>query len=340
MGALSSTQDAIHTTQSTAAGSALARISRVEISVHGEAIEDVDCPLCGSGKRTTVYNASDILYGKPGTYPVVRCQSCTLSYVSPRPTPEALGAHYPRDYISYSSSDDSPALARPFIRQLERSTSQRRIRLIERARGRILPETQIVDVGCGLNQLLEEVLRVRGAVGQGVDMDETMVQRALRRGMPVTQSTFSEAKLETGRYDLVTMMEYLEHDPWPLSTLREARRVLRPGGHLAIEIPHVDGLPARFFKQHWANLDAPRHLVFFDRTTLRRALREQGFELESFTTFGIPFFVGMSMLFSMGWHGRMRQLTATQALAVMLGAPFVPALPWLHEFAFATARAV
>jgi SAM-dependent methyltransferase len=321
-------------------GTALVRAPRFMLSAHGEAQEDVDCPLCGSTHRATLHIASDILYGKPGKYPVVRCDDCGLRYVSPRPRPESLGAHYPSDYISYSHSDDAPAITRPFVRLLERATAQRRLHSVERATGRLTPQTQLVDVGCGLNQFLEEVKRIRGASGHGVDMDEAMVRRAGSRGMTVTQGIFTEVGLEAGKYDVVSMLEYLEHDPFPIATLREARRVLRTGGHLAVEIPHINGLPARLFKQNWANLDAPRHLVYFDEDTLRRALREQGFEMISFSTFGIPLYIGLSMLFSMGWHGRMRQLTLTQALATMLGAPLIPALPWLHEFAFITARAV
>jgi hypothetical protein len=114
---------------------------------------------------------------------------------------------------------------------------------------------------------------------------------------------------------------------------------LKPGGHLAIEIPFPGGWPARAFKSRWANLDVPRHLVFFDEATLSRALAEHGLELVSFETFAIPFYVGTSVLFWLGGHDMMAHTFITPFLAGLLGAPFLPLLPWMHEFAFAVARA-
>lgn len=336
--------DLVSSTGATSASVALtdserARVLRRFVTEHGEALEDVACPLCGGLDRAVLFEGGDLLYGKPGSYPVVRCGDCEMQFVSPRPTFEALGAHYPDEYFCYVSAEEGPAALRPILRNLERSQALRRLRHIEKAIGRIEADATIVDVGCGLNLLLQHIKESRGAVGIGVDLKETMVERATAMGMPIAHGTLVEAGLETGRFDLVTMIEYLEHEREPLGVLAEARRVLKPGGHLAIEIPNIEGLPARMFKSRWSNLDVPRHLVFFDRKTLTRALETVGFELVAYETFSMPMYFGLSVMLWLGRRNIMRNLFVTQVLAGFLGAPFVPALPWLPEFTFAVARA-
>ena len=195
-------------------------------------------------------------------------------YVNPRPTFASLGAHYPDDYFCYVSADDSAPLLRPIIKSLARgfppfvaSSSSRRPSGASSRRWRIL------DVGCGLNELLlRDRSKERGAVGTGVDMKDTMVARSREKlGMPIVHGTLESAHFDTGKFDLVTMIEYLEHELNPSNVLAESRRVLKTGGHVAIEIPFPGGWPARKFKNRWANLDVPRHLVFFDKETLVRA---------------------------------------------------------------------
>jgi SAM-dependent methyltransferase len=315
-------------------------VVRSFVSEHGEAQEEVTCPLCGAADANLLFEGQDLLYGKPGTYRVVRCTACTLMYVNPRPTFASLGAHYPDDYFCYVSADDSAPLLRPIIKSLARGSTLRRIELIEKTIGRITPEMQILDVGCGLNELLYEIKKERGAVGTGVDMKDTMVARSREKlDMPIVHGTLESAHFDTGRFDLVTMIEYLEHELNPSNVLAESRRVLKTGGHVAIEIPFPGGWPARKFKNRWANLDVPRHLVFFDKETLAKAFEAHDFELVSFETFAIPFYVGTSALFALGGHTSMKNTFLTPLLAGMLGAVFLPALPWMHEFAFAVGKA-
>lgn len=310
-------------------------------SDYGEALEEVACSLCGGTESNLLYEAGDVLYGRPGSYRVVRCSSCSLAYVNPRPTFTSLAKHYPDDYHCYQPIEHLPRLLQPLARVAARGQVMRRLRHIEKAVGRLRPEHQIVDVGCGLNDFLRVVKEVRGAVGTGVDMKESVVAHVrdtLR--MPIVQGTLQEAKFESGSFDLVTMFEYLEHELNPCGVLAEARRVLKPGGHVAIEIPDIEGWPARTFKNRWANLDLPRHLVFFERQTLERAFAKYGFELVSYTRFGIPMYIGISVLFGLGLKDLSKHRLGLVLLAHLFGMPFLPALPWLPEFVFAVGRAV
>ncbi|MFW5924716.1 MAG: class I SAM-dependent methyltransferase [Myxococcota bacterium] len=307
---------------------------------HQEILEEVACPLCGAHDDSPAMVARDRLFGRPGAYPLVRCDACAMLYVNPRPTPDALGAHYPDDYFAYALPTDMPKAFRPLLQWLTRGISLQRIRYLEKAMGRIPSDASIVDVGCGINSLLWWIRRLRGAEGIGVDFKQEVVDWVRAElGMRVERGTLKEVAFEPASVDVVTMTEYLEHEPNPRDVLDEARRVLKPGGHLAIEIPDPTGWPARTFGSAWWNLDVPRHLVFFEPSTLERMLDQCGFDLVRVQRFGLPFYVGTSLYQALGLRYSPRYHGLFLLLSGLLGAPFAPFTPLVPEFLFAVARA-
>lgn len=322
------------------AAQAKARVLRTFMSEWGEALEEVSCPLCSANDAELVIESSDLLYGKPGVYRLVRCRACDLSYVNPRPSFAALGAHYPDDYISYQAPEADPTIFRNVSIAIARNMTRRRLERLEKVIGRIPQDYKIADVGCGLNDLLATIKRERGPVGIGVDFNTRMIDRVRNElGMPAVHGTLADARFPEGELDLVTMLEYLEHEANPHAVLAESRRVLKKGGYIGIEIPHILGWPARVFKNRWFNLDLPRHLVFFVPDTLRRALADTGFELVSYEPFSIPTYIGISVLFKLGGV-RLGRNPVAPLVGSALGVPFLPFQRFLPEFAFAVGRAV
>jgi SAM-dependent methyltransferase len=323
----------------------LARAEKAGLQLGGrlppdEPLAHIPCPLCESTAYRVVLYGRDRLFGRPGYYPVVQCTECGVKYVNPRPTVQALGRHYPDDYFP----SRLPGTLSPIVRLLSGVLFDMRwggyVRLIESVIGRIVADTKVVDVGCGLNHLLVRLERLRGCRGLGIDFKPEMVAyiREQQR-MPVSLGTLEDAHLEDASVDLITMNEYFEHEPEPGRVLREARRISKTGAHLVIEVPYIGGLTARMFRSCWSQLDVPRHLVFYTPETLERILPHYGYRLIHVTRFGAPFSFGISVLQALGFKnlGRMRPIDVL--LIALAGTPFLPFFPWLHEFIFAVARA-
>lgn len=316
-------------------------LRRFESEAHGgEAQEEIACPLCGENDPETVLIGRDLVFRKPGTYPVVRCKRCGMEYVNPRPTPPSLGPHYPDDYFGYSLHEDAPRILQPFLRNAARDISRRRMRYLEQSIGRIQPGFELLDVGCGPNRLLQDIHTERDVLGTGLDFKPEIVHYVRERlQMPIVEASLEDAGFEAGRFDVVFMMEYLEHEPDPREVLQEARKVIKPGGHLALELPHIAAWPGRLFGRYWWNLDVPRHLMFFTPPTLEQMLEQTGFRLVSVKPFSLPLYVGMSLVQVLGLRHWRKHHVLYPVLGSMLALPLLPFTQLIPEFMFAVARA-
>jgi SAM-dependent methyltransferase len=306
-----------------------------------ESQEEVPCPLCGANAPVPDMAVRDRIFWRPGVYNIVRCSECALRYVSPRPTLAALGAHYPDDYFIYKRPEDDPSWLRPLVAWFDEQHWRGSLRRIESVIGTLEPSTQIVDVGCGMNQGLALIKKLRGAEGTGVDFKAEVadyVRDVLK--MPVVRGTLHDGKFADASKDLVLMNEYLEHEPNPRAVLQEARRITKPGGHVSIEVPYTEGLPARMFGTRWTQIDAPRHLVHFTEKTLTDMLARSGYEVVHVCTFQIPLMIGFSVLQVLGISQLRAPMFVEAGLAMAASLPFYLAYPWMDEFMHVVARAV
>jgi ubiquinone/menaquinone biosynthesis C-methylase UbiE len=108
--------------------------------------------------------------------------------------------------------------------------------------------TDLVDVGCGDGELTVDLApSVHSVVGIDVDEDDLAGARSRASRMGVGNATFetgdvSRLGLADDAADAVlghSVLEALEH---PATALREMRRVLRPGGVVAVASVEYDGL--------------------------------------------------------------------------------------------------
>ena len=94
----------------------------------------------------------------------------------------------------------------------------------------------VLDVGCGGGILAEAMARL-GASVTGIDLSEKPLRVAelhlMESGVTVRYEKASaeeKARTHSGRFDVVTCMELLEHVPDPASTVAACTALLRPGG--------------------------------------------------------------------------------------------------------------
>lgn len=154
---------------------------------------------------------------------------------------------------------------------------RRRIVRAELDRLALPRDARLLDAGCGSGRTLDE-LRDYGAVA-GIDLSEDGVAAARARGHDDVRGGRLEAlPWEDATFDLVTCLDVIEHTPDDRVTLRELRRVTRPGGCLLVTVPAYQWL--------WSAHDVVnQHHRRYGRRALRRAAAESGWRIERMTSF-------------------------------------------------------
>jgi len=246
-------------------------------------LEPVSCYLCGSRDDEPLLDAEDDLTGKPGRFRFVRCRRCGLAYQNPRVPLAQIGAYYDDAYIAHRRSRPWGLLTPLFERAMTKLDAEKD-RLVSRYVA-LTGQSAVLDVGCATGTFLQRLRSRFGVSAAGVDFKDLSDAPSLD-GVEFHCSLFYEAPLDECRFDVVTMWHFLEHDYDPVRSLQAARRVMKPGGTLIVEVPRLDSRTFRWFRNRWPGLQAPQHTVLLDRDRLLRFVSEAGFETVDYLPYG------------------------------------------------------
>ncbi len=137
--------------------------------------------------------------------------------------------------------------------------------------------TVVVEFGCNDGVLLTP-LQALGVRAVGGDISENIGDLARDKGLEVLTGAFDEQMADrilqtAGSADIVTGSNAFAHNDRPEMILSAARRVLRPDGHLCLEVMYAGDL---FEQWQWDTL-YHEHLTFYSLGSLTRLLEQHGF---------------------------------------------------------------
>jgi SAM-dependent methyltransferase len=141
-----------------------------------------------------------------------------------------------------------------------------------------------LDVGYGEGALLSTAER-HGWKCYGVEVSPQALAHGRTRGWGVS-SAFGDAEFRQDSFDVVTMIEFLEHIANPHAALKSAARCLRPGGLLYLTTPNADSFNRRMLGLSWSVIAPPEHLTLWTPHGLRLALVSAGFSVVRLRTEG------------------------------------------------------
>ncbi|MBW3622403.1 MAG: class I SAM-dependent methyltransferase [Armatimonadetes bacterium] len=157
---------------------------------------------------------------------IVACRECGLVFRNPRPTPEAIRRMYAQDQYDPSRLeavwDSQVELYRPKAQTLARW---------------LPPGSSVVEVGSFVGGFLKAG-QGQGWAMQGVDPGEEVSAFCEGKGFPVTRGTLEDLSLTEGSVDGLAIWNTFDQIPEPDPTLAAVRRLLRPGGVLALRVPN------------------------------------------------------------------------------------------------------
>lgn len=225
--------------------------------------ESRPCPACGGTEADRV--------GESDGFEIAGCRSCRTLFTAR--LPEA-GESLDYDDYYHEGNLEVPAFVR---KRLDETVAQFDG---ERRTGRWL------DVGCGAGTLMEAV-RDRGWDVIGTEVSASAAQAVSAKGFDVRAGELGRLGLEEGSFDVISMVEVVEHVPDPRALLAETRPLLRSGGALYVTTPHGRGISARLLRTGWSVVAPPEHLQLFSLGGLRSALEAAGFKVDSAKTHAV-----------------------------------------------------
>jgi ubiquinone/menaquinone biosynthesis C-methylase UbiE len=136
-----------------------------------------------------------------------------------------------------------------------------------------------LDVGCGTGALLERAARAHSARFVGLDLSLEMLEAARRKlgaRADLVAGSATRLPFRAHAFDLVVSTSALHHWRDPDTAFTEIRRVLRPGGRVAITDWCGDSLLVRFRDRVLRRLD-PAHGRVWRSVELAALLADAGF---------------------------------------------------------------
>jgi 2-polyprenyl-3-methyl-5-hydroxy-6-metoxy-1,4-benzoquinol methylase len=240
------------------------------------------CRVCNSMVLTPLYDSA-----KLGVC-VYRCGSCRSKIVANDFSKSQLQAAYEsaEDYYTLEGSDHESILrkkAKEISRQFEATSSGKKL----------------LDIGAGTGIFLNAA-REEGFDIYGTEFADLPIRIASEKyGIVLAKKTLEE---DLSTYDVVTALSVLEHVERPYDLVKEAARILRPGGILAIYVPIYGSIDRVAWWLYilsgkrltnlldWRNSQA--HLSMLTEGALRWLLKEHGLEIVSthkLSEYNLPF---------------------------------------------------
>lgn len=242
------------------------------------------CLACGSLELDHWATARDVEYAStPESFDYLKCRACEALSIDPVPRGR-LGEIYPDTYYSFATA--TPSLVERVKQALDR-------RMFAKLFGGIVGTAlAALDVGGGAGWLLSQAKAVepRLAVTQVVDIDASARDAAIAQGHDFFLGRIEEFDT-AARFDVIFLLNLIEHVDDPVAVLAKVRGLLKPGGRVLVKTPNHDSLDARLFRHRsWGGLHAPRHWVVFTPESFRQAARAAGLSIDRLAlTQGAPF---------------------------------------------------
>lgn len=215
------------------------------------------------------------------------CAGCGLAYVDPKPSPEQLVQYYTDGYFSGAKDFFH---GKDYCLERDKGIRDRTVTGYREIITHLdLEGKAVLDVGCASGALLCLLRQRRASELVGIDSAEYPIAFGIEHyALDLRCSSLETAQLPSAHFDLVTLIDVIEHVENLNSFMVEVRRVLKPGGHLFIITPNY--LSYSLARQDWSCLYKDfEHLQYFSEQSLREVCASVGIRLLKSWSDSIPF---------------------------------------------------
>jgi SAM-dependent methyltransferase len=212
-------------------------------------------------------------------YDVYACGSCGLKSTKLTvPYAQFINEFYTRGYFTGATSHgaySNYALDEPYITRTMGKFLDK-LKIIHPATNGSTPKARLLDIGCAYGYFVEMALRA-GYDAYGIDASAHAVNRARQRlNGRIGEETLTSTTFPNKHFDLITMLDVIEHLGDPRKDLQKVANLLTDDGVVLIATGDTDSIAAKILNRRWTFYIPPQHLFFYNRDNFSRLLAESG----------------------------------------------------------------
>jgi len=213
------------------------------------------------------------------------CSNCSLGSMASLPSPEEVDEFYNLSTYYTQSGSHMPSFRKGFFDKLLTKLAY----LVDNGKpkspvdfkSRFDKSSKALDIGSGAGEKLIEYDKY-GWDTYGLEPDARAVSQRFTNSIKVYQGTAENVPYEIAErcYDFISMTHVLEHCRDPDFAIKNVYSLLNKDGIFWCEVPNSNCEHFKKFNVCSEMFDAPRHIHYFDETSLRIILEKNGFKIE------------------------------------------------------------
>ncbi len=239
-------------------------------------LKSINCPVCNANRFEVEFpinhdesNVLDILELSDSKTEVniVACKDCSHKYMTPVIRQELMERYY--SILNSEFYHSGKEVYNQNKKEYEDYTA-----LIKGFK-----ETgKVLEIGCG-NGFLLKTLENAGYACYGVEPSPLAFNYAKNDlGLQVENSFLAESSFYNEQFDIVILIDVVEHVINMQGMMEEVKKVLKPDGLIFIGTGNIGSLNARLAKQNWGYFLSWEHVSFFNEKSIYRLLHNNNFK--------------------------------------------------------------
>lgn len=222
------------------------------------------CRICGSLSLIKKYNLNK-------DFSIYNCKKCNTDLLYPIPTKNDIKQTTDQSYFeAYSDKSIKEFKIKDFNRMLG-EISKNRIK-------------SVLEVGCANAYIVEHLLKNQ-VQAFGIELFPEVARMAQKR--------FKDKRIYVGKFeryqfkkkfDLIIMLDLIEHLENPMDALKKAKEILNPDGHIIILTPDITSFSRTILGKYWTAYYI-EHINCFSPITMKFFANTLGLKLHTYKRF-------------------------------------------------------
>lgn len=217
------------------------------------------CPICNNISKD---------YGIKSNYFISRCSRCSHIFVDPIPSFEMLKNGYSNEDTSFVTNDSDTFVHLDNGNTLDNRLSDYLQLLFTNKKN----DGRHLDIGAGSGYLMR-MARKSGWDTIGIEPGPWGKLAAAKYDLNIKsimlENISSEVEIAQKSYDLITLIDVLEHLGDPLATISTLQNYLSFRGKIVAQFPYSSSFASVIRRTNWPLMLPPGHIHYFSRDSIK-----------------------------------------------------------------------